>query len=538
MLGHGATARVFRAQDQATGREVAVKEIPAELGLERRVGAEIRAASRLGHPGVVALLDWGEERDAFYLVSELVEGPSLDRLMDGGWRGGDRAAVECAADVLEALDHAHGRGVVHRDVKPANVLMGPDGRARLTDFGVARLAGEHRMTMTGQVIGTMAYMAPEQAAGERAGEPADVFAASLLLYEALTGANPLMAVSPVETARRAAARDIPPLARVRPDLPTRLVRAVEAGLARDPDRRPAPADLARVLRAEAGGLGEGARSAWPTRMGRLVPPLAAAGAAGALAGWAADQAGRLPGWGALGVGALAAALAWLRPGLAAFLGVVASAALVARDAPALGALVLAGGIALLLLGRGSGRAVLLPAAAPPLFAMGLGPLYALLAGRVRGTWARLWAATTGVAVAIAWQVGAGSGDGLLFGSRPVRSAADALAGEASPLAAAERVWAPLRDRPEVLAAAVVMVAFSMLVPLLARARGDGPRLVWALGWIGSLAVVQAVIAPDPLAVLVAFLPSAILVAAWAARPWRVVMRRDPGHAAPASGTAG
>ena len=185
-IGRGATAVVHRARDLHTGEDVAVKAVPVELGLAERVRAEVRAAGRLDHPRVVRLRDWGEDRDHLYLVWDLVEGPSLSQLLRGPEPPGDAAALRFGEDLLGALAH-HARGVVHRDVKPANVLIDVDGHARLSDFGVARLSGEAGLTMTGDVVGTIAYMAPEQLEQALVTERTDIYAVGLVLYEATTG---------------------------------------------------------------------------------------------------------------------------------------------------------------------------------------------------------------------------------------------------------------------------------------------------------------------------------------------------------------
>ncbi|WP_217914470.1 serine/threonine-protein kinase [Miltoncostaea marina] len=288
-LGRGATSVVHRARDLVTGDEVAVKVVPAELGLAPRVRAEVRAASRLDHPRIVPLLDWGEDSRCLYLVWELVDGPSLAQLLRGDPPPGDGTVVRLAEETLDALAHAHARGVIHRDVKPANILVGPDGRARLSDFGVARLSGEAGLTMTGDVVGTMAYMAPEQARGEPVGPGADVYAACLVLYEGLTGRNPVAAPSPAETARRAALGAVPPLGRARPDLPAELCRAVDAGLRSDPAGRPPAADLADALAGVRGGVRAARRRGARALRRRSARPVAP--------GWRPSPSRRAPpGW--------------------------------------------------------------------------------------------------------------------------------------------------------------------------------------------------------------------------------------------------
>ncbi len=511
LIGRGATATVHRALDLEAGGEVAVKVIPAHLELAPRVRAEIRAAVRLDHPGVVQLLDWGEEDAAMYLVSELVEGSSFAEALASG-RIGERTAVRVARDVLAALAHAHGRGVVHRDVKPANILVDRDDRGRLTDFGVARLTGESGLTATGAVVGTMAYMAPEQARGGRVGAPADVYATALVLYEALAGHNPLAGESPAETARRAAEADIPPLAAERPDLPRALLAAVDTGLRRSPRERPDATDLAQALGRAAGGIGLGRGAA------HLAPAASAVGGAGVGAALALGS-----GAGPLVAGAVAlvagAAFA-LRPRAAAFGAALAGAVLVALLATVGGAVALGvAGAALLAAGGRFGRLTLLPAAMPALAAVGLAPLYALAAG-LAPTWPRrLWAATAGVAVGLAWQVAAGT-ETLMFGGPRVPSAIEALRGEVSPLVAAHRLTEPLLGHPAALAQAGALVAAAMLVPLVLRARPGSARALAAGGACVALLALLAGYSLDPAAALVAALPAAVIVMVWTLRPWR------------------
>ncbi len=175
-LGSGGFGTVYAAHDERLDRQVAVKVIPAGAPAPERATREAMAAARLDHPGIVAVFDAGENAGARYLVSELVEGRTLDRLAADGDRS-DRDVRRVGLALADALEHAHGRGVIHRDVKPQNVIV-PDkprsarSAAKLTDFGVAHLAGDEPLTRTGDVVGTLAYMAPEQAGGRPAGEPA------------------------------------------------------------------------------------------------------------------------------------------------------------------------------------------------------------------------------------------------------------------------------------------------------------------------------------------------------------------------------
>ena len=236
-IGSGGHGSVWIARDEHTRRRVAVKRIPlgADGAQEHlRIEREGRAAARLAHPAIVALYETGDEADAHYLVSELVEGASLAQLYaQATIADGDLLAIGAA--LADALAHAHERGVVHRDVKPANVIVparrapGGSAPAKLTDFGIARVAGEQGLTRTGDVIGTLAYMAPEQAEGHVAGPPADLYSLALTLYEGLTGSNPLRGPTVAATARRVGGA-IAPLAQARGDLGPALCAAIDRAL--------------------------------------------------------------------------------------------------------------------------------------------------------------------------------------------------------------------------------------------------------------------------------------------------------------------
>src|SRR5947209_11857164 len=194
-LGAGGFATVWLAWDERLERDVALKLLPRERIASGRFEREARAAARLNHPGIVVLYEAVVDDEGGYLVSELVRGDTLRDLLEQG-RLSDRDVLSAGAGLCDALEYAHGQGVVHRDVKPSNVLM-PDAPstsaeiAKLTDFGVARVIGGDSLTRTGDVVGTTAYMAPEQAEGREVDPSADLYSLALIVYEALTGVNPV-----------------------------------------------------------------------------------------------------------------------------------------------------------------------------------------------------------------------------------------------------------------------------------------------------------------------------------------------------------
>ncbi len=248
-IGSGGMGTVYRAFDERLQRQVAVKEVEAEPA---RVMREAQAAARLNHPAVVTLYELGERDGRAVLVSELVPGETLAELRREGLLS-DRDVAEVGADVCEGLAHAHDRGVVHRDVKPENVIVRDDAaggrRAKLMDFGIARVSGASTLTAAGEVVGSLAYMSPEQAEGESAGPPTDVYSVALTLYECWAGVNPVAGSTPAETARRIGA-PIQALHERRADLPERLADTVDACLDPDPDLRPSPRELCDCLEAE------------------------------------------------------------------------------------------------------------------------------------------------------------------------------------------------------------------------------------------------------------------------------------------------
>lgn len=255
-IGSGGMGTVYRAFDERLQRPVAVKEVIARD--PRRVLREAQAAARLNHPGIVTLYELGESAGRALLVSELVPGETLAVLHAEGQLT-DRHVGEIVADLSEALAHAHARGVVHRDVKPENVMVrddqGAGRRAKLMDFGIARIAGAPTITAAGEVAGTLAYMSPEQAEGLVAGPPSDVYSLALTAYECWTGVNPVAAATPAETARRIGA-GMAPLRAWRPDLPEGLVDTIDACLAPEPELRPTALELRDCIEDELDELGD------------------------------------------------------------------------------------------------------------------------------------------------------------------------------------------------------------------------------------------------------------------------------------------
>ncbi len=281
-IGSGGFGVVYEAWDGRLERPVAVKAIESRGDSRRRVLREAQAAARLNHPGIVTLYEMGEEDGNALLVTELVDSPTLARLSRDGSLG-DREIAEIGADLCEALDHAHSRSVIHRDIKPQNVLV-TDGepRAKLMDFGVARLTDAAALTAPGDVVGTLAYMSPEQAEGRSAGTEADVYSLALTLYECWSGENPNRRATPAATARAIGSR-LRPLRRLRPDLPRELTETIDACLSPRLNHRPSLEELGTAIEDSLDLLADQPRGAPATTRVRL----GAVAVAAALGAWLA-----------------------------------------------------------------------------------------------------------------------------------------------------------------------------------------------------------------------------------------------------------
>ena len=247
-LGRGGSGSVWLARDERTGLEVALKIVPREGKRASRAAREMEAASRLRHQRCVRAYDFGGDSGHVYIAYEYVQGATLRETLRAG-KLGDRDAVEAAAQILDALAHAHRIGIVHRDVKPSNVLVEESAliSIRLLDFGLAQFDEADTLTAVGDVPGTLAYIAPERLRGSDASAASDVWAVGVVLWESLVGEHPFWGV-PLPQVAAAIEAGAKPLGTARTDLPPAIVDAVSSALTIEPSRRPSAERLAADLR--------------------------------------------------------------------------------------------------------------------------------------------------------------------------------------------------------------------------------------------------------------------------------------------------
>src|SRR4051794_10648164 len=510
-IGAGGFGVVWLAFDEKLQREVAVKVVPhdAHAPGSERAEREARVAARLNHPGIVALYELGADDEAVYLVSELVPGRTLAELNRAG-AVSDRDVARIGSALCDALAHAHQRKVIHRDVKPQNVLVVNEpaagaGFAKLADFGVAHLASGDPLTRTGDVVGTLAYMAPEQAEGERVTAAADVYSLALTLYEAWTGVNPGRAGSPMGTARRLGTV-LPPLRSRRRDLPGELADTIDRALDPDPERRPTIRQLKGALDAadrevsNEGGLVEpgtlerlglrrdgasGVGVALPThRTLALAGRLAAALATGGLATAVLAFPDGSPPVSMLAAGAVVTVAAILLPRITWLVATVASTVWLVLPQNGLNGAALVLLVAALVVPLLLPRAGLLwsvPALAPLLGFAGLAPLYLVVAGFASTAWRRAGLAAAGLLWLALAEIA--SGRTLLFG--PAQGSTTRHEWERSIGAAADHVLLPLVKTPALLPA-LAWIALAVALPVVVRGRSLTLDLLGAVLWTAAL----------------------------------------------------
>ncbi|HKG44595.1 MAG TPA: serine/threonine-protein kinase [Gaiellaceae bacterium] len=499
-LGSGGSGSVWLARDERTGLEVALKIVAREGKAATRAEREALAAARLRHER--CLRAYGLDRDSrnVYIAYEYVPGQTMREALRAGELD-DADAVETAAQVLEGLAHAHARGIVHRDVKPSNVLLaeGVELSARLLDFGLAQLAEEESLTATGDVPGTLAYVPPERLVhGESGGPPADIWAVGTMLWEALAGWHPFWNGSLLETARRIET-GAAPLASARPDLPKPLCALVDRMLAVDPGARPPAASLAFELR-DAFAERLRRRKTKATIPSLSVPLRLGAPALAALfAGWTAAALPFFPTLFAPLLALLAGALTLARPrlGLAFTLAVpVLPLGNISSGLAFAYAALAAGWLALSWRSPRQGLFLALGPLLAPLLALGLLPLAAQAIGnRVRR------AIQVAAAVLLAAVVAGLRQAPLPFtGDTPPQGLG--VAGSGDPLAVASALVRALAAHPALLVEALVFAAAAVALPH-ARERG-----LWGIAGLGAGLIACAVL-PVP-----AVAAAPLVVAGW------------------------
>ena len=236
-LGRGAMSAVWEAEDLELARRVAVKTLGPSAD-RQRFEREARAVAALSHANIVALYDYGESEGRPFMVLECLQGGSLEDRLAAGEPLPDAETRRIAADVAAGLAHAHERGLVHRDLKPANILFDAEGRAKIADFGIARMRGTGTLTETGTVLGTASYLSPEQATGAIAGPASDVYSFGVILFRLLTGRLPFAAENAMELVRMHRDEPAPPVGDLRADAPADLAALAGSALAKEPAARP------------------------------------------------------------------------------------------------------------------------------------------------------------------------------------------------------------------------------------------------------------------------------------------------------------
>jgi hypothetical protein len=508
-LGSGGNGSVWLARDEHTGLDIALKIVPKEGKAAARAEREAAAAARLRHPSCLRAYAFARDAGHVYIAYEFVPGRTFREAIRAGELK-DAAAIEACAQICEGLAHAHANGILHRDVKPANVLLADGDRvsARLLDFGLARMAEAETLTAQGDVPGTLAYISPERLAGDESTAAADVWAVGVMLWEALSGRHPFWQTSMLDTARAIQA-GAPPLADLRPDLPKALLELVDRSLSLSPTRRPSAVELAHALRGAAAPRRRGRPTgtvvvaAAPVDAARL----GAAGLAGLFAGWTAAELQFFPHGFPVALAAAVALLTVFRTRLGTAAALAVPILPLGNVSLGLAVVYAAFAVGWLVLAWREPRSALLFAIGPllaPLAALGLVPF---AAAGVRSAPRR--AAQAGLAVVAAALAAGIRGAPLpLTGTPPPLGLG--VAGSPDPIDVAGSLARAAFAHPALLVEAAVFAAVALVIPY-ARGRWRGAVLGAGFLLFGVLAVPSVTAWP---LVVAAWITAAALV--WAA----------------------
>jgi eukaryotic-like serine/threonine-protein kinase len=486
-LGSGGSGSVWLARDEAEGGHVTLKIVAREGKAAARAEREAAAAARLNHERCLQARDFGADADHAYIAYEYVPGETFRHALRAG-RLDDEATVEAGAQILEGLAHAHDLGIVHRDVKPSNVLLaeGDGVSVRLLDFGLALFDEADTLTAAGDVPGTLAYIAPERLKGQTTGPAADVWAVGVLLWEALAGWHPYWTSSLLDTAKKI--QEAPPtLAEARPDLPATLIEIVDRAMSRDPRRRPSALRMAAAV-----------RSAWRSRERRrresrsrgprsvATGRIAGVALAATVAGWSASSLPFYPDGSPWILAGLAAALTLARERAGLVFTLAVPVLPLGNVSQGLALAYVGAALAWLALSWGDPRRGLVFAAGPllaPFAAIGLLPLVLMT---VSNPLRRAASAVAGVVSAVAVAAITAGTLPLTTEAAPTRLP---VGRTGSATEAASAAWDLLARSPAVLLAAGVLALASLILPVAVR------RGYWAIAAYGAV-VIAALLLPD------------------------------------------